>query len=397
MSPKNLLYRREILKQLYFANKLSCAGISERIKKSIPVTTRMLNELIKEGAVLETGHAPSTGGRRPVMFSLNAESHYVVAVAVEQLAVNIVIANLKNRFVTPVQKINLAIADSNGAWGIIATAINDLIKYSGIKKASIAGIGIGMSACVIEQKNLAGSQLKTGFKTISSAVEDLTEIPTFIDHDSSLIALAEMHFGAARNKKNALVINVGLGIGLGLILNGVLFRGHNGYAGELSHLPLFANGKLCVCGKSGCLETEASLTVVAEKARVGLKAGKVSSIIKLPKELEGAVEAILAAAVRGDTFSIELLSESAYHIGRGASILIHILNPEVIVLSGQGALAGKVLQAPIQQAINEHCIPRLADKTVIDISSLGNHAKLVGAAALVMENYESAETKVKII
>ena len=98
--------------------------------------------------------------------------------------------------------------------------------------------------------------------------------------------------------------------------------------------------------------------------------------------------AIMQAAGRGDQFAVELLSEVGYHIGRGVAILIHILNPELIVLSGRGSMAGKIWQAPIQQALNEFCIPRLAYNTAIEISQLGHEAELIGAAALVMENYE---------
>ena len=103
---------------------------------------------------------------------------------------------------------------------------------------------------------------------------------------------------------------------------------------------------------------------------------------------EQASEALVHAARHGDQFAIELFSEAGYNIGRGVAILIHILNPAVIVLSGRGSSAGKIWIAPIQQALNEHCIPRLAANTTIEISSLGYSAELIGAAALVMENYE---------
>ena len=95
---------------------------------------------------------------------------------------------------------------------------------------------------------------------------------------------------------------------------------------------------------------------------------------------------------KGDKFAVELLSETAYNIGRGVAILIHLLNPELIVLSGRGAVAGKIWKTPIQQAINEHCIPRIAENTKIEISSLGYEAELIGAAALVMEHFDSLET-----
>ena len=160
--------------------------------------------------------------------------------------------------------------------------------------------------------------------------------------------------------------------------------------GEFSHIPLFDNNKLCSCGKYGCLETETSLMVVAQKAIKQLQEQETPTLLTEldTADLEDAAKKIIEAAQKGDKFSIELLSEAAYHIGRGVAFLIHILNPELVVMSGIGSLAGKVWIAPIQQAINEHCIPRLAENTKLEISSLGYNAELIGAAALVMDNYE---------
>jgi len=128
---------------------------------------------------------------------------------------------------------------------------------------------------------------------------------------------------------------------------------------------------------------------VTEKARLGVKEGKLS-ILKDEinhESVEQDCNAIIAAAGRGDRFAVSLLSEAGYVIGRGLAVLIHILNPEVIILSGRGAAAGKLWQAPIQQALNEHCIPKLSDSTEIEISELAYEAEIIGAAALVMENY----------
>ncbi len=199
-------------------------------------------------------------------------------------------------------------------------------------------------------------------KSITNYLSEKLSLPVYIDNDSSLIALAELRFGKAQHKKNAMIINIGWGVGLGMVLDGKLFRGHNGFAGEFSHIPMFNNNKLCSCGKSGCLETETSLLVVIEKAKQGLQAGRLSVLGgDFPSgHFEQDCEKIITAALKGDQFAVELLSEVGYNIGRGVAVLIHLMNPELIILSGRGALAGNVWQAPIQQALNEHCIPRLA-------------------------------------
>jgi predicted NBD/HSP70 family sugar kinase len=219
-------------------------------------------------------------------------------------------------------------------------------------------------------------------------VAEKSGLPVSIDNDSSLIALAELRFGGARERKNAMVINIGWGVGLGIVVNGTLFRGHNGFAGEFSHIPLFSNGKMCSCGKTGCLETETSLQILVQKARAGLTNGRISQLkAEALDHYESASESMIEAAREGDRYTMELISEAAYHIGRGVSILIHLMNPELVILSGRGAAAGKVWLPAMQQAINEHSIPRIAADTAIELSGLGYQAELIGAAALVMEHF----------
>lgn len=390
MGAKNLLFKKKILKQLYFARSLSCAELSILINKSLPLTTKLLNELIDEGYVTEKGFAVSTGGRRPVTFSLKPDVQYIVSVALDQFVARIVLMDMQNNFVNAVEKFELPLPKNTQAADVLIDKISKVIKKSRIPAKKIVGIGIGMPGFVDARKGINYSFLKTTGKSITEHIHDKLGIPVFIDNDSSLIALAELRFGSSRGKDNAMVVNIGWGIGLGMILNGELFRGNNGFAGEFSHIPLFLNGKLCSCGKRGCLETETSLLIVIEKAKEGLKAGRVSMIdAAMLDHLEQASETLISAALEGDQFAIELFSEAGYNIGRGVAILIHLLNPELIILSGRGSSAGKIWEAPIQQALNQHCIPRLAANTTIKMSSLGYDAELIGAAALVMENYKN--------
>ena len=388
MEDKNLFYKGHIIKELYFCKTLSCADLSAKINRSIPVTTKMLTEMIEEGTVIETGYAASTGGRKPMIYSLKPDIMFIVSVAMDQFVTRIVIADMQGNYVTEIEKFELHLPQQPKWIFTLTKKIEEVIHRSGIRKESIAGIGIAMPGFIDVEKGVNYSFMDANTDTITGYISKTTGIPVFVDNDSSIIALAELKFGAARDKKTAMVINVGWGIGLGLIVNRALFRGHNGFAGEFSHIPLFQNGKLCSCGKSGCLETEASLVIVAEKAKAGLKAGRASLLQQLPlASFEDIHQNILLAAVKGDQFAVELLSEAGYNIGRGVAILIHLFNPELVLLSGRGAQAGKIWQAPIQQALNEHCIPRLAANTAIEVSTMGYEAELIGAAALVMEHY----------
>ncbi|MBX5439161.1 MAG: ROK family protein [Thermoflavifilum sp.] len=346
-----------------------------------------LNQLMKAGWVHSAGYAPSTGGRKPLLYSLVPGAQYILAVAMDQLFTRIQVLDWLHQPVTALETLSLPLHDNDQATDMLIAAIQKHLQASAIEKDNILGIGIGMPGFVHIPKGVNYTFLPApDGESLRSYLEKQLELPVWIDNDSSLIALAELRFGMAKGRKHVMVINIGWGTGLGMIVNGSLFRGHTGYAGEFSHIPISDNKILCECGKRGCLETETSLLLLAEKAKEEIKQGKVSQLSTLFKANMHAVDAVLEAANNGDEYAIELLSEVGYKLGKGIAILIHIMNPELVVLSGRGAKAGKILLAPIQHALNKYCIPRLLENTEIAVSKLGFEASLIGAANLVMEN-----------
>ena len=392
---KRLHYKGNILGQLFYAEMLSCLDLSEQLNKSLPFINGLLNELIADGMVVETGYAPSSGGRRPLTYSLKPGIFYVVAVAMDQFITRVALMDMQNRQIACLEKFNLNLAEEKHALDKLTGMIQSVIEKSSIKKDQLTGIGIGMPGFVDAKTGINYTFLKNGNKSIADYISEATGLPVFVDNDSSVVALAEMRFGAARNMKNAMVVNLGWGIGLGMVLDKKLFRGNNGFAGEFSHIPLFNNGKLCSCGKYGCLETESSLLILIEKARQGILEGQLSRLNDLitHENAEEDCAALLQSAAKGDRFSVSILAEAGYVIGRGLAILIHIINPEAIILSGRGAAAGKLWLASMQQALNEHCIPKLAECTGIEISPLAYEAEIIGAASLVMEHFDKVFTR----
>lgn len=390
MFDKQTAYKSELIKHLYFNNTLSCSELSMLTKKSLPLTAKFLDKLLKEKCIEVIGFANSTGGRRAQTYSLKPDFGYMICVAMDQFITKIGILDMHNNIVGEVKKIDLPLKNNQHALVQLRNNILEQVNKSGIAREKMVGIGIGMPGFVDVKKGVNYMFLPSAGGSIVSYIKQEIDLPILIDNDSSLLGLAELRLGDARYYNNVMVINIGWGVGLGMILEGKLFRGHNGFAGEFSHIPVFKdNKKICSCGKTGCLETETSLLAIIGKAIDGIKSGRTSVINKLSiQHPEESWIAILNAASRGDTFAIELISEAGYNLGLGIAILITLLNPELIILTGLGAAAGKLWLAPIQQAINEHCIPKIAEDTQLKISTLGEKAALIGAAALVMENYE---------
>lgn len=386
MAKKNI-YKKSILKELLTHDALTCADLSANTGRSVTLTSKMVEELIAENIIEEKGFAPSSGGRRPLIYSLKDDALYVVAVAMDQFITKVAILDPKLRPVGKNVAIELPLENNGDALEKLTEVISEAINASGLDKEKFIGVGIGMPGFISADK---GHNYTFLGANIVSYIQNRIEIPVFIENDSSTIALAEYKFGVAKGESNAMIINVSWGVGLGMILNGSLFRGNDGFAGEFSHLPLFQNGKLCSCKKIGCLETETSLNYMLETAREKISEGKASALKSLLEDAhdhESYFQAFMHAAKLGDSLTIEIISDAGYNIGRGIATLMHLLNPGKIIISGRCAVAGKIWLAPIQRAINEFCIPMLTSNTVIEISSLNQNAEVLGAATLAIQKF----------
>ena len=388
--PRQDKLKQAVFKQLYYKGALSVAELSMYTNKSIPNITGIMNVLLKEGYAIEQGLAPSTGGRRAVKYQLNKKmKKYIVAVAMDQFVTRIAIYNLLNELVHPETAISLPLQDNPAAFQQLCLAIERYIAASNTRRIHIMGIGIAMPGFIDIENGINASFLTSNDNIgLRDRLSQRLEVPVYIENDSSAIAIAELSFGSAQGLQDVMVVNMGWGIGLGMIVNGSLFRGHNGYAGEFSHIPLSHTNKLCSCGKRGCMEVDASLLVAVENAKQAIADGTRSSLETLfanPAKAEG--DHLIDAARRGDQLAVASLSDAAFMMGKGIATLIHIMNPERVVLSGRGAAAGKLLLPPVERAINEFCIPKLVENTDLVVSTLGYKAELLGATSLVIEQH----------
>ncbi|WP_345947597.1 ROK family protein [Mucilaginibacter sp. PAMB04274] len=379
---------KKVVRSLYHG-KNSCATISAEVGLSIPSVQKIINALLQKGWISESGVGISSGGRKPATYVLNANRLYILCVAMDQFTTRVGLTDLQNNFVTPVHEFELKLHNNVNATQDLVNGIALYLKLANIDSHKIIAAGIAMPGFVNEADGINYSYLPVDDgHNLKEYLSEKLKMPVFIFNDSNAVAQAELKFGLGAAFQEMMVINIGWGIGLGMIINGKMYNGYSGFAGEFSHIPLVKNGQLCTCGKHGCLETVASLIAVEERAIKEMREGLyTTSLTALGRKITA--QDILEEAGKGDRFCIKLIAEAGYHIGEGLAILLHIMNPQVIVLSGKGAAVGKLWLAPIQQAINEHSIPRLASFTEIAISELGNNAELIGAASFVMENIHS--------
>ncbi|MFS2186909.1 ROK family protein [Mucilaginibacter sp. Mucisp84] len=373
----------DLIKGLYYSKTASLNDLSIYTGRSIPYVTKGIADLMKLDIVKEVGIRASSGGRKPATYSLIADTGFIISAAMNQFLTRIVIVNMNNEFVGEVQEFELKLGDNKDAIHSLIACIKAVVVNSGLPQDKFLAIGITMPGFIDAFLGNNLSFLKAPEETLVTYIAKQAGLPVFIENDSTAIALAEQKFGLPIARNNSMIINLGWGVGLGMIINKEIFKGHSGFAGEFSHLPLHKNGKLCSCGKQGCLETEASLLAIEAKAAEGLKHGQVSSLLKYDTV---SADNIIDEALKGDAFAIKIIAEAAYFIGQGLAILLHLMNPESIILSGKGSVIGKLWLSPIQQAMNEHCIPHLTTYTQLAVSNLGNNAQLLGGVTTVIEN-----------
>lgn len=383
----NSLYY-SLLRELYYESPQSIASLSHRIGKSIPITTKGIQSLLTKQLISDNGLAPSNGGRRANCYALDQVNlPYILLIAIDQKKTKLVVYDFSNNSIKPTKEITINLNNLKSFTSTLITEIDNYLDHDSLQK--IVAISITMPGFVNADLGINSSfPMEDERCQIRNIIQKKYLKQTFIENDSTAIAIAEHKFGLAKDIKDVLVINLNWGVGLGMIINNVLFKGSSGYAGEFSHIPLSNLKKLCTCGKRGCLEVEASLEAAISFVTNRLNKGDSSILaVKLKENNFMSINDVLDAANKGDQLAIEAFGAIAYALGKGIATLIHIINPEKIIISGFGAELKDFLMPQIQSALLEYSIQRLSANTKIEISTL-NNPQLIGTMATAVKNLD---------
>lgn len=381
---KRYKLRMHILKALYKKGMQSASSLTKKTNVSLPTVRAVLDELIDEKIILASGVGDSIGGRKPVIYSLEKDAYFILAVEMGHYLAKATLVDCLNNYRTEVQEFETNIDDPDFEKKL-EKVLNILLNEAGLEKDKITAIGIGMPGLIDSDHGINKTIKDLASQHIGERISNYFNIRTLIENDARMQALGEFVFGKAKNTMNTLVVNWSWGLGLGMILNGEIYRGANGCAGELSHIRITENGKLCECGKRGCLQTIAGARHLLNMAREEVQKGTISQLTKLfsakPQEMTPAD--IINCAKKGDELSISLLNILSTNAAWGLSILIQLYNPERIVLNGPLAKGGQYILIPIQQAINQYCLTNISEHVRIEISELGEHSGLQGVSVMV--------------
>ena len=343
--------------------------------------------LIEIGLAHEIGEGESSGGRRPVLLGLNRQAGFVVGVKLMEHAVTSALTDLDaqvlHHCITPVER-------PQGEWrpdDVVCTliqAVETTIAEAGVDRQRVLGIGIGMAGLVDSESGICSYSPIFGWRDVPLA-EPITRhlgLPAYLENDVNTLAIAEQWFGHGRGVDHFVVITVGRGIGAGIVINGQFYRGAVGGAGEFGHITLTEGGPPCDCGKQGCLEALASDQAMVRQAREAVALGE-RTVLAEAGTLT--LETIVEAAEAGDGLARRLLADSGRWLGMGVSMIVNLLNPQLIIVGGEGVQAGEYRFGPMRAAIRDHTFNGLADDLQVVIELSGDETWARGAASLVLQ------------
>ncbi len=380
--------KKGILNDLYFNNKTTIAELSHSLHISIPSITALIDELAAEQWIIETGFAVSKQGRRPAIYGINPEKNYVLILDINTHDTRIAVLNLKNEMAFS-QTFDLQLKNNPSFLETLFQLVDTIVEQKIAKGRNIIALGVSIPGLVNKKTgiNYTYKSLNGQNASLGKLIENHFSLPTYVINDSKATAFGEYHFGLAKGKSHVLSVNVDWGIGLGIVLNGEIFDGASGFAGELGHIQVNPEGVLCHCGKVGCLDTITSASSLLRNIKEGLRNGQVSKLGEYKDQLENInLEMVIDAAQQGDGFAIDIIHNIGLELGKGLSIAVHLFNPQIIIIDGVLSKAQKLIVNPIEHAINKYCLTDFKEDLTIEISQLSEDAKIFGVHAYVVES-----------
>jgi predicted NBD/HSP70 family sugar kinase len=331
------------------------------------------SELIAGGLILEKEAGDSLGGRRPIPLVLNPRGGYVIGFKLAEDHITGALTDLNAKVIAN-RTFQLSGRSIDSVILALGEGVKALLEDGAIHKDQLFGVGVGLAGIIDAQNGILRHSPYFGWRNVplQELLQAQLGVSATVDNDVNTLTLTEQWFGMGQGIDNFLTVTIGRGVGLGMVINGQLYRGTHGGSGEFGHTVIDPSGPLCDCGKSGCLEA-----LVADPGLIRDARKKLGSQSLTMDELLGRAE-------KGDKKARAIFSTAGETLARGVANLINVLNPKLIIISGEGVRAGNLLFDPMRIAIDKYVMPGLAEDTEIRIDTWDDTAWARGAAGLVL-------------
>ncbi|OIJ12059.1 ROK family protein [Anaerobacillus alkalilacustris] len=364
-----------ILNTIKDQGPLSRADLSQRLGLTKGTVSSLVSELLHEHLCYETGPGESSGGRRPVMVSFNQTSGYSIGI---DLGVNYILGIITDLNGTIIDKTTTHFQKTTYSNTVLAikNIIRNLFLNTPDSHYGVVGIGIGIPGIINNQgRILLTPNLDWEYGNLLEEIQQEFQLPVIIENEANAGAYGEKFFGAGRNYENLIYVSAGIGIGVGMIFNNKLYKGTNGFSGEMGHMIIQTDGRECSCGSNGCWELYASEKALLEEANHILKDEQ-------PFNLEALIE-----LARSNKEIASLFKQVGYYLGVGINNIINTFNPEQIIIGNRLAMAKDLLDEPMKKVIKNNTLKQHQENLKITFSNLTIYSAALGVSAYATENF----------
>lgn len=382
-----------VLRDIHNEAPLSRARLAVMTGLNKSTVSSLVEDLLARGLVHEIGMNSMGTGRPATLLEINPLAGGIIGVELGVDFVAVALMNFGGEVIW--RQIDKADPSEEQAKTIKQTLelVDQAVTKCRKTKLRLLGLGLAVPGTVDLKEGVLvySPNLRWHDVPLRKIFSEHTGLKVFIENDANAAAVAEHLFGVMRQTKDFIFVYAGVGIGGGLFLNGKLYRGHNGFAGEIGHISTAENGseEACLCGNAGCWETHANQHAVIRRAEAGLKRERTSIIPKIMTERNESslsVEIVKQAADAGDLMALDTFADVGRAMGQGIAGLVNIFNPEKIVIGGTLSMASEYFLPAVIEMVSRRALNPVMKRTEVIPSVFGYDASLVGAAAIVVED-----------
>ncbi|WP_101255381.1 ROK family transcriptional regulator [Streptomyces barkulensis] len=361
-----------VVRAVRIAGSLTQAEIARTTGLSAATVSNIVRELKDNGTVEVT--PTSAGGRRARSVSLSGDAGIVVGVDFGHSHLRVAVGNLAHQVLAEESEPIDVDASASQGFDRAERLVERLIEVTGFRREKVIGMGLGVPGPIdVETGVLGSSTILPGWAGTNPREELASRlgVEVHVDNDANLGALGELVWGSGRGARDLAYIKVASGVGAGLVIDGRIYRGPGGTAGEIGHITLDESGPVCRCGNRGCLET-----FTAARYVLPLLHSSHGPDLTMPE--------MVRLARSGDPGCRRVVADVGRHVGSGVANLCNLLNPSRVVLGGDLAEAGELVLGPIRDSVSRYAIPSAARQLTVVPGALGGRAEVLGALALVL-------------
>lgn len=376
-----------VLNSVWKDHDLSRLEISRKTGLSIATVSRLVDSLIQEELLTEQQPIATPKGRpmKPVQF--NGHDHYLIGIDLGTTSIRGVLTNLSFETIKEIEVVTESHKDPDYVLNKVVRVILSLASTTLVDSKRIIGVGMAVAGIINVNTGIVEYSPAFNWRNVELRhfMETHVPYPVYFDNVSRAMALGELSFGTGPKFDDLICINVGYGIGAGIVIGRKLFYGTDGMAGEFGHMPVKGDEEVyCTCGKKNCLTAYASGDAIAQRARIALQGDHSSILRKIPpSELDA--KQVAQAAMKGDTLAITVFAEAMGYLGRAIAGLLNIFNPQAIILGGGVSMNGPIFWETLKPVIDENVFDHRSTKYNILPASHPGQSAIYGALAMVLQ------------